>query len=123
MKQGMNPTGVPNFWITEENYYQLTGPGFWNINEVPQERMSQLPIPFNLEKTVALFASGKDPCAINAPNCEKIAGVDWLRLEKNPKQGELPLNVNHFVINTPVSGCYPVYGPYRSGSIAPHWSG
>jgi len=118
----MIPSGTPNFWITEANYFQLTGPGFWKINEVPQERLSQLPSPFHLEKTVGVFASGINPRAVDAPEGQKIAGIDWFRLEANPLPTEPPLNVNHFVIGSPVSGRFPVFGPYRSGSIAAHWT-
>ena len=118
----MIPSETPNFWITRENYFQLTGPGFWKINEVPQERLSQLPSPFNLDKTVAVFASGKATYAIEAPQAQNVAGVDWWRLEGNPQRGEPPLNVNHFVIGGEVDGRFPVYGPFRRGSIAPHWT-
>lgn len=113
----------PNFWITEDNYFQITGPGYWKINEVPQERLNQLPTPFSLETTVGVFASGVPPYQINEPVAAGIAGVDWFRLEQNPKPNEPELNVYHFIIGNPVPGCgCPVYGPYRNGSIAPHWS-
>lgn len=118
----MNATGTPNFWITEENYFQLTGPGFWTIYEVPQVRLSQLPSPFNLDKTVAVFASGVAPHVVDAPPGEKVGGIDWMRLEGNLRPTEPPLNVNHFVIGGRVDRRFPVFGPFRNGAIADHWT-
>lgn len=118
----MNPQDPPNFYITEANFYQLTGPGFWKINDVPPERWQQIAPFLGAEKTLGVFASGQSPKAIAASEAPpKIGGIDWMRLEPNPRPGEPPVNVNHFVIGASGQQGFPVWGPYRSGSIADHW--
>ena len=111
---------APNFYITEANYYQLTGPGFWYINDVPPERWAQIKDHFAQENTIAVFASGIDPHKIDAPAGAEIAGIDWIRLEPNPKGNEPLLNVDHYVIGPSDEFGFPVYGPYKEGAVVSH---
>jgi len=112
----------PNFYITVDNYYQLTGAGFWEINDVPPQRWKQIKDHFGDENTMAVFASGSSPTIITQENNKAIGGIDWVKIERNPKDKEPPLNVYHYVIGKPDNIGYPVYGPYRKGQLAPHHS-
>ncbi len=115
------PPTYPNFYITLENYFQLTGPGFWSINDVPPARWGQAARPLDKNVTIAIFASGEPFHKIDPPSNAAIAGIDWIRFEPNPKKGEPDLNVNHFIIGPSGSNGFPVWGPFPSGSIAGHW--
>ena len=112
----------PSFHITSENFEDLIGPGFWEIHEVPLNRLAQIRDHFADVDTYALFASGSAPRPEIPPSSTPAGGVDWVKLERNPRSGEPPLNVYHYVIGHPDERGYPVYGPLRGGSMAPHWS-
>ena len=124
---------TPKFYIDEDNYNRLIGPGCWQIQDLPSER-AELVKPFLNNATLAVFASGCPPQqhsgygnsipgrTYSADADEDIAGIDWVRLEGNPKHGEPPLNVYHFVIKKPDQNGYPVYACQNGKSIAPHWS-
>jgi len=102
------PDFHPNFFITEANYYQLVGPGFWKINEVPPQRWGRVAPHFGSEVSFAVFASGEPPFKINPTPMEVIGGIDWMRLEPNPKIGEPEINVNHYVIGPSGQNGFPV---------------
>src|SRR6266566_308601 len=111
----------PNFYITEQNFRNLAGSGYWAIQDVPAERAEQVRGFLNNADTIAVFASGVTPREIHAEG-EDVGGIDWVRLETNRKPGEPPLNVYHYVIKQPDNRGFPVYGPFKDGAIAPHWS-
>jgi len=111
----------PNFYITNENFTGLVGGGLWNINDIPPERWAQVKDHLGGVDTFAVFASGIPPQAATGIGGH-IGGIDWVRLESSPKSGEPPLNVYHYGIGQPDDNGYPVFGPIRNGSIAPHWS-
>jgi len=112
----------PNFYITIENFGHLIGPGFWRIHEVPLDRLAQIKDHFDDVDTLAVFASGTVPRPDIPPSSVPAGGIDWVRLESNPRAEEPPLNLYHYIIGHPDAHGYPVYGPVRGGSIAPHWS-
>lgn len=122
---------MPNFYIDAENYDRLIGSGCWEIQDLPPNR-AELVKPFlNNEDTIAVFASGCPPqphstlggsIPDTADSDEDIAGIDWVRLESNPKPGEPSLNVYHFVIKKPDENGYTVFACRDGKSIAPHWS-
>ncbi len=111
----------PNFFLSETDYYQLTGPGFYNINEVPADRHRQLPDHFGTPDSFVIFASGVAPYIAQRGGTEAVGGIDWIRLESNRKAGEPPLNVYHFIIGPSGIQGFPVYGPFHNGGIVPHW--
>jgi len=121
------PAGIPprpNFYITTENFSQLVGPGFWRVQDLPQERWNLVKDYLGSVNTLAVFASGVAPTQQNChqQNGELVGGIDWVRIENRPRTGEPPLNVYHYVIGQPDQFGYPVYGPVKDGSIASHWS-
>lgn len=111
-----------NFYITTENYQHLVGSGLWDIQDLPPERAGQVQAFLNNGDSVAVFASGFAPRAFSASGSGPVAGIDWVRLERNPQPGEPDLNVYHYVVLRPDEHGYPVMGPYRNGTIAPHWA-
>jgi hypothetical protein len=111
----------PSFYITEENFQELVGNGLWTINDVPLDRLAQIKKFFAKVETVAVFASGLAPRAHTGSE-PRVGGIDWVRLETNPKPREASLNVYHYLIGPHDGYGYPVYGPIRNGSIAPHHS-
>lgn len=113
----MNPR--PNFYITRENFQTLIGPGYWRIQDLPGKRAEQVRGFLDSCDTIGVFASGVAPQGIEDP--DPVGGIDWVRLESRPLEGEPPLNFYHYVIRTPDSSGYPVYGPFKDGAIAPHW--
>ena len=51
----------PNFYITEENFQSLIGPGYCSIQELPSARAEQVrPFLANAD-TLGVFASGDPP--------------------------------------------------------------
>ncbi|MBX9678663.1 MAG: hypothetical protein K2X38_07850 [Gemmataceae bacterium] len=111
----------PNFYISEENFRALIGPGYWSIQDLPPAR-AEIVRPFLASKdTLGVFASGLAPQSI-ASVCDVVGGVDWARLESNLKSQEPPVSVYHFVIKAPDENGYPVYACQNNESIAPHWS-
>jgi hypothetical protein len=117
----MNPK--PNFYITLENFRLIEGAGFWERNDVPPERWVQVGEHFANEHTVAVFANGSIIGPVPSYGIQAVGGIDWLKLEPNPKNSELPLNAYHFVIGQADELGYPVYGPYQGGCLVPHWFG
>ncbi len=110
----------PNFYISEQTYNSLIGPGYWSIQDLPDSRAQQVR-PFLASKdTIGVFASGVAPTASEMRG--PIGGIDWVRLESNRMKGEPPLNVYHFVIREHDGQGYPVYACKSGESIAPHWS-
>jgi hypothetical protein len=118
----VNSSMKPNFFITKKNFEQLIGPGFWKIQDIPALRAQQIRPFLGSQDTLAVFASGLAPRQLNHISEELIGGIDWVRLESSPKDKEPPLNVYHYVIGKETENGYPVYGPYKDGSIAGHWS-
>ncbi len=121
------PSGIPprpNFYITRENLNELVGPGFWKVNDLPQERWNLIKDHFGSVNTFAVFASGIAPTqhTFQPPPSSLVGGIDWVRIENKPRAGEPPLNVYHYVIGQPDEFGYPVYGPIKDGSSASHWS-
>lgn len=114
------PKFTPNYYLAEADYYQLTGPGFWHKNDVPIERLKLLK-QFPAEKTVAVFASGVNPMVIPAKANVSLGGIDWIRFEKNPGPDEPSINVDHYIIGPSGVNGFSVWGPFKSGGIAPHW--
>ncbi|MBM3988179.1 MAG: hypothetical protein FJ294_09515 [Planctomycetes bacterium] len=112
---------APNFHISFRNCEALIGAGMWSIIEVPPDRWAAVKDHLGKTETLAVFASGVAPRA--SPRVEAhIAGIDRVKLEHHPKPGEPPLNVYHYGIGRPDGHSYPVFGPIRNGSTAPHWS-
>ncbi|MGB8658129.1 MAG: hypothetical protein WCE90_10160 [Candidatus Zixiibacteriota bacterium] len=112
----------PNFYISHENFKQLIeGPGFWYKNDVPPERWAQVGKHFNNDDSFAVFASGSVVRPVESKGVQAVGGIDWIRLEANPKEGKPQLRVYHYVIYQPDDKGYPVYGPYRDGCLVPHW--
>ena len=111
----------PNFYITEDNFKSLIGPGFWLIQDLPAEGCQQVRPFLSSEDTLAVFSSGTPPHAMNVMS-NVVAGIDWVRLESNRRSNEPPLNVYHFVILKPDVRGYPVYACREGKSIAKHWS-
>jgi hypothetical protein len=114
------PSREPNFYITEANYYQLTGPGFWKLNDVSPMRWEQCGGHFSHPETYALLASGSLPQPLVMHGIPVVGGVDWIRLESNRSPGEPDINAYHYVIGMPDHHGYPVYGPYRNGCRIEH---
>jgi len=113
----------PNFYIRREHFLLVEGAGFWHINDVPVERWAQVGEHFNNENTLALFASGSEDKPVESSGVKVVGGIDWIKFETNPKEKEPPLNAYHYVIGQPDDKGYPVYGPFRDGSLVPHWCG
>jgi hypothetical protein len=110
-----------NFYITEENFRALIGPGYWSIQDLPANRAEQLRPFLSTQDTLGVFASGCPPQVINGGG-DVVGGIDWVRLESRRKANELPLNVYHYVIRKPDEYGYPVFACRPGKSIAPHWS-
>lgn len=111
----------PNFYITQENFRLIEGSGFWQRNDVSADRWRQVGEHFANEHTVAVFASGSVVRPVHSFGVQAVGGIDWLKLEPNPRSEEPPLNAYHFVIGEPDQNGYPVYGPYKDGCLVPHW--
>jgi hypothetical protein len=111
-----------NFYITAENYRHLCGSGLWDIQDLPSERAEQVQPFLNNGDTIAVFASGLAPRAFSQSGPGPVAGIDWVRLERNPQPSEPDLNVYHYAVLRPDEHGYPVMGPYMHGTIAPHWA-
>jgi hypothetical protein len=45
-----------------------------------------------------------------------------VRIEGNRVEDEPPLNVYHYGIGQKDANGYPVYGPVKDKTVAPHWS-
>ena len=120
--KGKSKQGIPNFHISVENFKSLVGPGFWEIQDLPPERARQIGDHFADIDTLAVYASGIVPRPDIPPFNVSTGGIDWVRIERNPRPEEPRLNVYHYVIGHPDAHGYPVYGPILGGSIAPHWS-
>jgi hypothetical protein len=114
------PNKQPNYYLKVEDYFQLTGPGFWQIKDAPVERLKELP-QFPPEKTIAVFASGVAPHIIPKTKDRALGGIDWIRFEKNPAANEPSINVDHYIIGPSGANGFPVWGPYKRGAIADHW--
>lgn len=112
---------LPAFYITEENFKELVGNGLWAINDVPLDRLAQIRKFFAKVETIAVLASGLAP-RVHTGTEPCVGGIDWVKLETNPKRGEPSINVYHYLIGPHDGYGYPVYGPIRNGSIAPHHS-
>lgn len=108
----------PNFYITAGNFEHLIGPGFWKLNDVPQKRWEQIKDHLGQDDTIAVYASGELPVVGGSG---RTGGIDWIRLEENPRPTEPDLNAYHYVIGQPTGGLYPVYGPYKKGARVSHW--
>jgi len=111
----------PNFYISHENFKLIEGPGFWYINDVPVERWAHVGEHFNNKNTLALFASGSVVRPVQSIRGQAVGGIDWIKLEVNPKEKEPPLDAYHYVIVQPDDKGYPVYGPFKDGCLVPHW--
>lgn len=119
---GKNRSGA-NFFITEENYIEIQGPGFWQRHDVPPDRWDQVGGHFgDHEDTLAVFTSGHLPKPVASEQHTAAAGIDWLRIERNPAPGEPDINSYHYVVGMPTSGRYPVWGPYKRGCFVEHWT-
>ncbi len=111
----------PSFYITDENFRSLIGPGFWSIQDLPADRAEQVRPFLSNGDTVGVFASGVPPQTTTVGS-DVVGGIDWVRLESRRRDDEPPLNVYHFVIKKPDEKGYPVYACREGKSIAPHWS-
>jgi hypothetical protein len=113
----------PNFYITDADYRRLIPTGSWHINDIPLDTAQQVRGFFGIASSFALFVSGAqaDPARIR-PEDFVLAGLDWIRNETNPRHGESPLNVYHYLVGSGSAGLYPVYDCGHSGSLAPGWS-
>ena len=117
---------MPNFYITESNFEEITGSGFWTINDIPPCRWSKVSQFLVREDTIAVFASGVLPLQFPRSTTELHGGYDWHRLEANPGPDEPDVNVYHYAIGAPeidASGVirYPVCGPIKNGALIEHW--
>jgi hypothetical protein len=110
----------PNFYITQDVYAELAKRGEWKVNEVPLASGELIRNFFGDQKTFALFSSGLAPEAI-AKSGELVAGVDWVRVETNPKKDEPPLNINRYMIGSKEGDKYPVYHCGHSGTPEGGW--
>lgn len=113
---------TPNFYINQGQFDQLVGPGFWTINELPLPLASRIGAHFGNVDAFAFYCSGVKMPPFGATGNVPLAGIDWVRMENQPKPHEPPLNVYHYLVGTPGSSGYPVYGPFEEGGLAPHWS-
>jgi hypothetical protein len=111
----------PKFYITKENFLSLIGPGFWSIQDLPNERAEQVRPFLAGDDTLGVFASGSPPQAMLGME-SVVGGIDWVRLESHRKCQEPPINVYHFVIKCADQHGHPVYACKEGKSIAPHWS-
>jgi hypothetical protein len=111
----------PNFYVTSEQLNHAVGPGFWSIQDLPPARAEAIRPFLNNGDTLAVFASGAMPLLATSEGAE-IGGIDWIRLEPNPRDGEPALNAYHFVILQHDRKGYPVIGPIKDGAIISHWS-
>ena len=111
----------PNFYITQDVYTALAQRGGWKVNEVPLASGELIRNFFGDQKTFALFSSGLSPDAI-AKSGDLVAGVDWVRIETNPKKDEPPLNINRYMVGSIEEGKYPVYHCGHSGTPNSGWA-
>ncbi|MBY0588712.1 hypothetical protein K2X85_16180 [bacterium] len=112
---------TPNFYITEENFKSLIGPGYWKIEDLPHKHAEQVKPFLGNGDTIGVFASGTPPQGLTGSG-KIVAGIDWVRLESNRKVNEPPLNIYHFIIKEPDKHGYPVFACKEGKSIGPHWS-
>jgi len=117
-----NDYSAPNYFLSDEQFETVVGPGDWEIHEIRPEFAAKIRSNFGSETSLCVFASGVEPpdCYDRAGN--EIAGIDWVRHENKPKPGEPELNLYHFAIGAKQKNGYPVYYTGRGKTIAPHWS-
>lgn len=111
----------PNFYITQDVYAELAKRGEWKVSEVPLQSGQLIRDFFGEQKTFAMFSSGLSPDAIAKPG-ELVAGVDWVRIETNPKKNEPPLNINRYMIGGKEGDKYPVYHCGHNGTPGSGWA-
>lgn len=115
-----------NFYIDKIGYDLIVQRGGCRINEISLEDAGSKLRSFLAENNAeAIFASGLllDEYVDDADRLN-IAAFDWIRRESNRQPGEPTFNVYCFVVGLPGNdGMFPVYGPYKSGTTAPHWTG
>jgi len=110
----------PNFYINQDVYAALAKRGDWKVNEVPLTSGELIRNFFGDQKTFALFSSGLAPEAISKLG-DLVAGIDWVRIEMNPKKDEPPLNVNRYMVGGKEGDKYPVYHCGHSGTPNSGW--
>ena len=110
---------MPNFYLGYDIVSMLIGPRPWQVIEQLPETWPLLYPYFARENTLAVFSSGIVP-TVHFGMPRHLVGVDSIRIENKPKRGELPLNVDHYVIGHPNVYGFPVYGSMESGARAPH---
>ncbi|MDA1278071.1 MAG: hypothetical protein O2960_29090 [Verrucomicrobia bacterium] len=111
----------PNFYIPHEVYAALVQRGDWKMHELPLASGELVRNFFGNQKTFALFSSGLSPDAI-AKSGELVAGIDWVRIEANPKKDEPPLNINRYMVGSIEGDKYPVFHCGHSGTPNSGWA-
>jgi len=105
--------------ITKDQLELLTGDGKWQINDIPRSEWIGLP-EWMSKGCVGVMASGSMDQSRISHGLEAIGGIDWLRSETQPREGEPEGNAYHYVI-TEVKGHYYLHGPFLDGTLVPHW--
>lgn len=118
----------PNTFLTDEEFAIVLANGDWKTEETCRELWELLPGWMGNGETVGLYTSG----SVNSPRLESghnvVAGIDRARHETKPMKGEPEINMYHWFVAekmvNPETGSleYPVYGPFSSGTRAPHWT-
>jgi hypothetical protein len=112
----------PNFYLTEEKFKTLVGPGDWRINEIPLDLAAEIKDHFGTDTSFCLLTSGT-ALVPDTPNDNlAVAGIDWIRQEDRLRPGEKPLNVYHYVIMQRTDKGHPVFYLGKKDTVAPHWS-
>jgi|GEM_PF-4756156 len=79
----------PNFRITQANFSEIQGSGLWLRNDISLTRLEECGGHFSKNPdTFALFASGCLPSPISDNGLQAIGGIDWVKIEPIPKNGE-----------------------------------
>jgi len=107
--------------LTFDQVNLLIRNGNWFINDIPVEDWDRLPDWMNGDDTLGILTSGElsDPRLLNG--IQAIGGVDFLRHESRPKEGEPEGNAYHFVIKQESDAKFYLCGPFTKETLVRHW--